>query len=56
MKLTKYILLCIGLVGISAALFGLVYGDAFNHHLMTIICGVSLIYGYIQLGKMEQIK
>jgi hypothetical protein len=55
MKRTKYLLLFIGLSGIAAATFGLVKGDAFADHLMTIICGVSLIYGSIQLGKTQTI-
>lgn len=54
MKRTKYILLFIGLAGIAAAIFGLVKGDAFKDHLMTFVCGASLIYGYFQIDKTEK--
>lgn len=53
MKRTKYMLLFIGLAGMAAAVFGLIEGDAFTDHLMTMICGVSLIYGYFQLKAQD---
>lgn len=53
MKRMKYLALCIGLLGIAAATFELLKGDAFMDHLMTIICGVSLIYGSIEFGKTK---
>lgn len=53
MKTTRHILLFVGSAGLSAAFFGLVNGDAFADHLMTIICGASLIYGYFTIHKTE---
>nr|WP_321232397.1 hypothetical protein [uncultured Psychroserpens sp.] len=49
MKTTRNLLLFVGTAGLSAAFFGLINGDTFMDHLMTIICGASLIYGYFQL-------
>ncbi|WP_299225534.1 hypothetical protein [uncultured Psychroserpens sp.] len=51
MKTTRNLLLFIGSAGLSAAFFGIVNGDAITDHLMTIVCGSSLIYGYFQLKK-----
>lgn len=56
MKTTRHILLFVGSAGLSAAFFGLINGDAFTEQLMTIICGVSLIYGYFTIHKTEKTK
>lgn len=56
MKRTKYILLFIGSAGLAAAAIGLVNGDAFSDHLMTIVCGASLIFGYFQIKNQKTIK
>lgn len=53
MKRTKYILLFIGIAGLAAATYGLVKGDAFTDHIMTLVCGASLIYGYFELKTQE---
>ena len=53
MKTTRNILLFVGTAGLSAAVFGLLNGDAFKDQLMTIICGASLIYGYFTIHKTE---
>lgn len=53
MKRTKYILLFIGIAGLAAATFGLVKGDAFADHIMTLVCGASLIYGYFEMKNQE---
>lgn len=54
MKTTRYILLFVGSAGLSAALFGIMNGDPFTDHLMTIVCGLSLIYGYFTIHKTEK--
>ncbi|WP_323787100.1 hypothetical protein [Psychroserpens sp.] len=56
MKRTKYILLFIGTAGLTAASIGLVNGDAFSDHLMTIVCGASLIFGSFQIKNQKTIK
>ena len=56
MKTTRNILLFVGVAGLSAAFFGLLNGDAFIDQLMTIVCGASLIYGYIELKNKTEIK
>lgn len=53
MKATRNILLGIGIMGLSAASFGWINGDAFMDHLITMICGVSLIFGYFTIHKTE---
>lgn len=53
MKATRNLLLCIGTAGLSAAVFGLVNGDAFLDHVFTLVCGASLVYGYYQLKNEE---
>lgn len=53
MKRTKYILLFIGVAVLAAATYGLVKGDAFTDHIMTLVCGASLIYGYFELKNQE---
>lgn len=56
MKTTRHILLFVGIAGLSAAFFGLFNGDAFMDHLITLICGASLIYGYFQLNDYDKLK
>ena len=53
MKATRNILLGVGILGISAACFGWINGDAIMDHLITMICGVSLIFGYFTIHKTE---
>lgn len=53
MKRTKYILLFIGIAGLAAAVFGMLKGDAFTDHIITLVCGSSLIYGYFEIKKQE---
>ncbi|MCK8479299.1 hypothetical protein [Psychroserpens algicola] len=55
MKATRYVLLFVGIAGLSAAFYGLFNGDAFMDHLMTLVCGASLIYGYFQLKHQDTI-
>ncbi|WP_204344158.1 hypothetical protein [Psychroserpens algicola] len=55
MKATRYALLFVGIAGLSAAFYGLFNGDAFIDHLMTLVCGASLIYGYFQLKHQDTI-
>lgn len=54
MKITKYILLIIGILGIGAAVYGMVNGDTITDHIITLICGASLIYGFYALNKKEK--
>ncbi|NRA93528.1 MAG: hypothetical protein HRU26_12765 [Psychroserpens sp.] len=54
MKATRNILLFLGTAGLSAAIFGLLNGDALMDQLMTMICGASLIYGYVDLGRSKK--
>jgi len=56
MKRTAYMLLFIGLAGLVAAIFGLVKGENFTDHVMTMVCGASLIYGYFQLKNHKPDK
>ena len=42
MKSTKFILLGIGLLAVTASIYGLANGDAFTTHLIGMICGLSL--------------
>ena len=53
MKRTKFILLFIGIAGLVAATYGLVKGEAFTDHIMTLVCGASLIYGYFEMKNQE---
>ena len=55
MKITRVILLVIGLLGLFTGCFGLINGDAFTDQIMTLICGSSLIYGYFALHKKEKV-
>ena len=56
MKTTRYILLFVGLVALAISVFGLIKGDVFTDHILGIVCGVSLTYGYFQLKNRETVK
>ncbi len=49
----KYILLVIGILGLLAALAGLVQGQSFSDNILGLVCGSSLIWGYFELKKKE---
>ena len=53
MKSTKFVLLFIGLVALMASFYGIAQGDVFMDHLIGIICGASLCFGYFELKKSE---
>lgn len=56
MKLTKYILLIIGLLGIAASVIRIVQNDPLSDVLMGLISSSALIYGYFVFGKLEKQK
>jgi multisubunit Na+/H+ antiporter MnhF subunit len=53
MKSTKYILLVIGVAGVVASFYRIIEGDQFIDHIIGIVCGVSLIFGFFELNKKE---
>lgn len=53
MKVVRILLLVIGLLGLAAAVFGLIKGQSFLEQLLPIVCGASLIYGYFYFGREE---
>ncbi|MDP5081021.1 MAG: hypothetical protein NWP87_00080 [Winogradskyella sp.] len=53
MKSTKYILLSIGSVALIVSFYAIFKGDPFFNHIIGIICGASLIFGYFELNKKE---
>lgn len=54
MKSTKYILLIVGILGIGAGIFGIFNGQPYTNHIITLICGASLIYGFYELNKKDK--
>lgn len=52
MKATRFLLLFIGSMALSASFFGLVNGDVFTEHILNIVCASSLIFGYFQFNKL----
>jgi hypothetical protein len=52
---TKYILLIIGILGILSSIAGLIQGQSFSNNLVGFICGSSLIWGYFELKKKEEV-
>ena len=56
MKSTKYVLLLIGLAALAVSFYGLIKGDALLDHVISIVCGLSLLFGYFQINKLEKIK
>lgn len=56
MKSTRIFLLVLGLLGIAAAIFGMVNGDDLMDQLITIVCSASLIFGYYHFGKETEKK
>lgn len=51
MKDSRYVLLVIGILGLAAAAYSLANGNSFTDNIIPLICGSSLIYGYIEMGK-----
>ncbi len=54
MKFTKYLLLIIGVLALFAAGYGLYNGSEVTDQLLGIVCGLSLIWGYFTIDRMNQ--
>ena len=54
MKDSRYILLIIGILGLAAAGYSLIQGNSFTDNIIPLICGSSLIYGYLEMGKQAE--
>ncbi|MCZ4409708.1 hypothetical protein O3Q51_12870 [Cryomorphaceae bacterium 1068] len=56
MKTTKYTLLIIGLLGITASIYNYIQGDTFFDVLLGLVTSASLIYGYFYYADFEKKK
>ncbi len=54
MKTTRYMLLIIGNLGLITAVLSIVSGSRFTDQIMTLVCSLSLIYGYYALQKTRK--
>lgn len=48
---TKYVLLLIGILGLTAVGWALYNGGAFKDQIITLVCAVSLLYGFTTLNS-----
>lgn len=51
---TSTILLIIGVLGIGASIYGMVQDQSLSEHMLSLVCGTSLLYGYRELRKKEK--
>lgn len=51
MKTSALVLLVIGLLGTAAALYGMIQSQSISENLVTLVCGLSLLYGYFELKR-----
>lgn len=49
----KYILLIIGLLGLIASVYGMYKDGDISNHLIGMVCGASLIWGFFEIRKKE---
>ena len=54
MMTTKYALLLTGILGVLAAIYGIAKGFDITQWLITLICGLSLLYGYFEFKSSEK--
>lgn len=54
MKNSKYILLIIGVLGLTAGIYSAVTGQGPSEYLLGLICGASLVFGYFELNKQSK--
>ncbi len=54
MKNTKYILLIIGILGVLASVYNYFNDKNISNNIIGFICGISLIYGYFELNKVQK--
>lgn len=54
MKSAKYVLLVIGALGIAASVYGSIIDEEITNHIIGLVCGASLIYGYFELNKADK--
>lgn len=56
LKSTKYILLVVGLIGTGVSIYKIYSEKEFGNNGLTFLCGLSLLYGYLEIDKITRSK